>query len=163
MRFLSNLLTGGASNLIDSVGKVVDNLVTSKGEKMQLDNEMRKAEQAYTLDMAKLGLAEKKAELEDVSNARTTAATIQTSTNATNLSKNTGPYLALGTVGLTFILFFAVLFLNKQLVASNTKDVVIYILGALSSIIAQVFSFYFGSSQGSHDKQGMLNALSSNR
>jgi len=72
------------------------------------------------------------------------------------------PYLALGTIFLILSLMFVLVF-TPSVIKPGSKDVVIYILGALSSIIAQVFSFYFGSSQGSHDKQGMLNALSSNR
>lgn len=163
MSILSNLFAGGAGKLADGIGNILDKVITTDKERMSLDNEMRKAEQQFQLENRKLDLQEREAELADAKSARDTASVIQTSANATLLSKNTGPYLALGTVALTFILFFAVLFLNKQLVASNTKDVVIYILGVLSAVVTQIFSFYFGSSQGSHDKQGMLNALNSKK
>lgn len=160
MSFLSNIFSSGAGSIIDSVANVLDKVITTKGETKQLDNEMRKAEQAYNLEMAKLGLDERKAELEDVSSARSTAATIQTSANATRLSKNTGPYLALGTVALTFILFFVMLILHPD---QSTKEVILYILGVLSAIVTQIFAFYFGSSQGSHDKQGFINALNAKK
>jgi len=35
---------------------------------------------------------------------------------------------------------------------AEVKDVVLYVLGVLSAILTQVFSFYFGSFQGSSDK-----------
>lgn len=158
MSFLSSIFSSSAGNIIDSVGNVLDKVITTKGETKQLENEMRKAEQAYVLEMAKLGIEERKAELEDISSARTTAATIQTSATATLLSKNTGPFLALGTTCLTFILFLVIIFLHPD---HDTKDIILYILGALTASLTQIYSFYFGSSQGSHDKQVAINSLHS--
>jgi len=156
MNFLSRFLSSGAGNIIDSVGNVLDKVITTKGETKQLENEMRKAEQAYIIEMSKLGIEERKAELEDIASARTAAATIQTSAAATLLSKNTGPYLALGTVCLTFLLFLIMIFLHPN---RDTKEVILYILGVLSASVTQIFSFYFGSSQSSHDKQVAINDL----
>jgi hypothetical protein len=151
MSFLSNLFAGGASNIISSVGSVVDNLVTTKGEKMSLDNEIRKAQMQYEVDMKKLSIEEQTLNLSDTKDARAMASAVQTSANASRLSKNIGPYLALGTTLLTFALFFALIF--GYVGKGDTKDIVLYILGVLSAIVTQVFSFYFGSSQGSRDKQ----------
>ena len=64
--------------------------------------------------------------------------------------------LALGTTAMAFLLFYFVVFRNKTLINNDTKDVVIYILGVLSAIITQIFSFYFGSSQGSSEKSKMM-------
>jgi len=67
--------------------------------------------------------------------------------------------LALGTTAMAFLLFYFVVFRNKTLINNDTKDVVIYILGVLSAIITQIFSFYFGSSQGSSDKSKMMEGM----
>ena len=75
--------------------------------------------------------------------------------------------LAFATVGFTLFLFYKVLFPGggpDPLIAAgdkaefcqavvdkllnDNKEVMMYILGALSAIIAQIFSFYFGSSEG---------------
>ena len=42
MSILTNLLSGGAAKLVSSVGGVIDNLHTSKEEKLELENNMRK-------------------------------------------------------------------------------------------------------------------------
>jgi hypothetical protein len=42
MGILTSLLSGGAGDLVKSVGGVVDDLVTSKEEKLQLKNELEK-------------------------------------------------------------------------------------------------------------------------
>jgi hypothetical protein len=106
MGFLQNLFSGGAGTLVDSVGKVLDNVVTTREEKMQLDNELRKSEQQFQLDMKKLSNEERQMILNDVSSARQREMAVQTSEQATRLAKNISPYLALGTTFLTLSLFF---------------------------------------------------------
>ena len=157
MSFISNLFSGGVGQVVDSIGKVIDNVVTTKEEKQQLENEIRKAEMQYNLESRKIDLEEKQAVLKDVDSARIMASNIQTSANATNLSKNVAAYLALGTVFLTFVLFFVWAFAE---VTQSQKEIVLYILGVLSAIDTQIFSFYFGSSQGSKDKQATLDSNS---
>ena len=115
------------------------------------------AEMQYNIESRKIDLEEKQAVLQDVNSARVMASNIQTSANATNLSKNVAAYLALGTVFLTFVLFFVWAFAE---VTQSQKEIVLYILGVLSAIDTQIFSFYFGSSQGSKDKQATLDSNS---
>lgn len=160
MSILTNLFSGGAGKLADGIGNILDKVITTNKERMSLDNEMKKAEQQYLLENRKLDVQERQLEVDDTKSARDTASAIQTSANSTLLSKNTGPYLALGTVALTFILFFVMLFMHPD---QGTKEVILYILGVLSAIVTQIFSFYFGSSQGSHAKQDVLNQLNAKR
>lgn len=54
----------------------------------------------------------------------------------------------------TFLFFFALLF--KGAVEGISRDIVLFILGALSSNMTQVISFYFGSSKGSEEKTKAL-------
>ena len=110
MGFLQSIFSSGASNIVSAVGGVVDNIVTTKEEKMQLENEIKKAEMQYQIEMRKLNLEETGQVFADVKDARAMASTVQTSANSTKLSKNVGPYLALGTTLLTFALFFALIF-----------------------------------------------------
>jgi len=158
MSILTKIFSKGASTLVDSVGKVLDNVITTKEEKQQLDNELVKAEMQYNIEMRKLSLDEQQAILGDMSNARSREVEIAKSENATKLSKNTLPLMALGTILLSFILFYVLIF-SPTLIPAGSKDIVIYILGVLSGILAQVYSYYFGSSAGSADKQRQLNSL----
>lgn len=156
MSFITDLFSGGTSTLVNSVGNVLDKVITTKGETMQLDNEMKKAEHQFQTDMAKLSLEEKQLVYTDIASARNMATSIQTSPTASKLSRNTSPVLALGTTVLTFGLFYILLFQKQMIIQNDSKDVIIYVLGVLSAILTQVFSFYFGSSQGSSDKNKMI-------
>lgn len=163
MSFITNLFSGGAGKLVEAVGGVIDNVTTSKEEKMQLENELKKAEMEHTLEMEKLSVAEKKMMLDDVDSARKREAHVQTSEHATKLSKNVSPVIALGTVMLTFFLFYVLIFKDDLLVDKDQhkKDILMYVLGVLSAILTQVYSFYFGSSQGSRAKSDTIREMQS--
>ena len=162
MGFISKLFSGGASTLVDSVGKTLDNLITTKGEKMTLDNEMKKAEQQFELEMQKLSLQEqslildeKKAYLADTDSARQMGIAVQTSANAGWLAKNIAPVLAIVTTFLTILLFYIIVF-DGDTVTDDNREIIFYILGALSAIVTQIFGYYFGSSTGSKSKEDAL-------
>ena len=150
MSFISDLfsgsVSGGIKGVVDSISGAVGQFVTTDKERLQLEQEMRKAERQYQLD-------DKKASLADIGSARQMQSEVQVSANASRLGKNTASYLALGTVLLTFALFFILAFTDP---AQGRKEIILYILGVLSGITAQIFSFYFGSSQGSKDKQAVI-------
>ncbi len=80
------------------------------------------------------------------------------SSDAPAINKLVTPILALGVVGLSFLLFSILIFVE---VKPEAKDILIYILGVLSAAVTQILSYYFGSSQGSKDKseEAKLKAL----
>lgn len=156
MDILKNLLSGGAANLVSSVGKALDDVITSKEEKLHYDLELKKAEMQYTTDVKKLAVEEKKLVLADVGSARQMATAVQTSTAAPWLVKNISPLLAVLTTLITFVLFYLIIFRDDTKAIKENKEIVLYILGALSAIVTQIFSFYFGSSTGSSTKNDML-------
>lgn len=151
MGFIQDLFSGGASTLVDSVGKVLDNVVTTKEEKMQLENEIRKSEIQFQLEMKKLSNEEQRMIMDDMNSARNREVQIQTSENASKLAKSVSPILAFGTTLLT-MLFFYILVFKPNSISADSKEIVLYILGVLSAILTQVYSYYFGSSAGSADK-----------
>lgn len=158
MSFLTELFSGGASTLVDSVGKVLDNVITTKEEKGQLDNEIRKSEMQFQLEMAKLSNEERRMVLDDMSSARNRETAIQTSENATNLSKNIMPYIALGTITITLSLFYVLIF-SPDVIKSDSKEIILYILGVLSAVLTQIYSYYFGSSASSASKQKTIEGM----
>jgi hypothetical protein len=81
------------------------------------------------MEMAQKGqLAELEANVKEMQSARDREVQIATSEFAPMLSKIVTPVLALGTVGLTFILFGVIIFVD---VDTDSKDILIYVLGAL--------------------------------
>jgi hypothetical protein len=59
---------------------------------------------------------------------------------------------------MTFFLFGVVMFDNAP-VDPSRKDILIYVLGVLSTVATQVISYYFGSSAGSKAKDDMLKGV----
>lgn len=92
----------------------------------------------------------------DVANARKRESDIASSEVAPLVNKIVAPVLALGITGLSFVLFAVLIFVDVE---TNSKDILIYILGVLSAAVTQIMSYYFGSSMGSKEKSDELNHL----
>jgi hypothetical protein len=101
------------------------------------------------MKLREIDLKEIEAHAKDRDSARNRETAIATSDKAPMLNKVVTPVLALGVVGLSFILFAILIFVD---VKPEAKDILIYILGVLSAAVTQILSYYFGSSQGSKDK-----------
>lgn len=135
--------------------------ILSIGEKV-LDKVMpdpnAKAEaQAKLMEMAQRGeLAQLESHVKEMQSARDREIQIATSSAAPMISKIVTPVLALGTVGLTFILFGVIIFVD---VDADSKDILIYVLGALTSAVTMVLGYYFGSSAGSKEKSQQLDEI----
>jgi hypothetical protein len=135
--------------------------ILSIGEKVLdkvMPNPQAKAEaQAKLMEMAQQGeLAQLEAQVKEMQSARDREVQIATSASAPMLNKIVTPILALGTVGLTFILFGVIIFVD---VDTESKDILIYVLGALTSAVTMVLGYYFGSSAGSKEKSAQLDDI----
>ena len=135
--------------------------ILSIGEKVLdkvMPNPQAKAEaQAKLMEMAQQGeLAQLEAQVKEMQSARDREVQIATSASAPMLNKIVTPILALGTVGLTFILFGVIIFVD---VDTDSKDILIYVLGALTSAVTMVLGYYFGSSAGSKEKSAQLDDI----
>jgi hypothetical protein len=114
-------------------------------DKVLPDPEAKAKAQASLMEMAQRGeLAQLEAQVKEMQSARDREVQIATSEFAPMLSKIVTPLLALGTVGLTFILFGVIIFVD---VDADSKDILIYVLGALTSAVTMVLGYYFGSSR----------------
>ena len=126
-------------------------------DKVMPDPNARAEAQAKLMEMAQKGqLAELEAMTKEMDSARNREMQIATSEFAPMLNKIVTPVLALGTVGLTFILYAVIIFVD---VDTESKDILIYVLGALTSAVTMVLGYYFGSSMGSKEKDGKIREL----
>ena len=126
-------------------------------DKVLPDPEAKAKAQASLMEMAQKGqLAELEANVKEMQSARDREVQIATSASAPTLNKIVTPVLALGTVGLTFILFGVIIFVD---VDADSKDILIYVLGALTSAVTMVLGYYFGSSAGSKEKSAQLDEI----
>jgi hypothetical protein len=107
-------------------------------DKVIPDPEAKAKAQATLMEMAQRGeLAQLEAQVQEMQSARDREVQIATSEFAPMLSKIVTPILALGTVGLTFILFGVIIFVD---VDTDSKDILIYVLGALTSAVTMVLA-----------------------
>ena len=155
---IKNFFSGGAGNLVKSVGDAIDQVVTSDQERLELENESQRAEMTHKQEMRALDVRETELYLKDTDSARDSQARVQESENASWLAKNIQPIIALILIILTFSMFGRALFGG---VAANSQEstITMMILGALSSIVTQIVSYFFGSSRDSGEnarKQSFL-------
>lgn len=155
MSIVSGLIDKGLPKVADAVlEKGVDYVQDKMGVKLKPEGELTDDDVKDLRERA-MQHEEFMAEIDakDRDSARNREIEIATSDKAPYINKVVTPYLALGVVGLSFILFAILIFVD---VKPDAKDILIYILGVLSAAVTQILSYYFGSSQGSKDKEAKL-------
>ena len=151
MGIVNNMNSGDADKVTNAIDNIVDNAASASEDKLTLESELQKAERQYELEKARINIEEEKVALEDRTRATNREVFMQSSPNATKLGKNISAYLAIAATLLCFCLFYIVV-INPKLCENADKQVLTYILGVLSALLSQVYSYYFGSSAGSSRK-----------
>jgi hypothetical protein len=136
---------------IEFAGKVVDRIWPDATEKQKAEAAQAVAELAHQENIFSK-------EVEDRASARQRESDVASSEVAPKINKVVTPVLALGTVAIALFLFGVVLF-QTGLIDASRKDLAIYILGALTTAVTQILSYYFGSSSGSTQKTSALEQL----
>ena len=153
--FLNKIFSGGAGQVVESVANVVDKFVQTKEEKDAANLELQKVLNSHLEVMEQEATKQLEVYQKEMDSARNREIQIATAEKAPLLNKIITPILALSVIALTFVLFYILMF--KQVGAE--KDIIIYVLGVLSAVCTQVVSYYFGSSQGSAQKQTQIDKL----
>jgi len=149
------IFSGGAGDLIDKVAGAVDRFVQTKEEKAEAQIELQKVINSHLEVMEQEATKQMEIQQKEMDSARNREIQIAVADKAPLINKIVTPILALSVIALTFALFYILMF--KQV--GTEKDIIIYVLGVLSAVCTQVVSFYFGSSQGSENKQQQLEKL----
>jgi hypothetical protein len=157
---IGKVVGGSASSIVDSVGKVVDDLNLSAEEKAQLNQKLTEELNRHTEAIERLSVERLQAELGDTSNARNTNAQIQESEKASWIAKNLPYYLdaimvVAFFVGLLMIMYKAVPETNKELFYTG--------FGLLGGFVSTVMNFHRGSSSGSKASADTLRHLAKNK
>ena len=139
------------SAAIDFGSKIVDRIWPDATEKQKAEANLIIAELAHTETIFTK-------EVEDRVSARQREADIAASENAPFINKVITPVLAIGTILLSFLLFYIVAFDTSVFTIAN-KDIIIYILGVLSAIDTQIIGYYFGSSSQSVEKTRTIESM----
>jgi hypothetical protein len=151
--FIKNLVSGGAGELIDKVSSSVDKFVQTKDEKDKLNLEIKKLIMEHE-EKTEAELTKRfEATMKDMADARSREVQIATSEKAPLLNKIVTPILAFAIVALCFVMWYILVFVD---ISKDKEMLVSGIVGSLTTIVMQVLSYYFGSSQSSQRKQDML-------
>ena len=129
--------------------KLVERLIPDPAARAKAMQELQRMEEEGELKRLE-------AEYADKDSARKREMAISTSEHSPWLNKIITSLLALGIVGLAFALFAVILFLE---VTPANKDILIFLLGNLTTLVGLVCSYYFGSSVGSKDKTEEIKGL----
>ena len=148
-------ITAGIDLVKDVGGKLVDHFFPDPEQRAKAEMELAKLAQDGKIQEWVQENERFKAEVADRQSARERESSIATSDAAPMVNKVVTPILALGTVGIAMFLFGVVLF-QTGLIDASRKDLAIYILGALTTAVTQILSYYFGSSDGSAKKNTLL-------
>jgi hypothetical protein len=151
-------ITAGIDLVKEVGGKLIDHWFPDPNQAAKAKMELLQMEQDGHLKELVASNERFTQEVTDRQSARERESSIATSDAAPLVNKVITPILAVGVVVLTFLLFGVVLF-GDNAIDPNRKDLVIYILGALSSICGMVISYYFGSSSGSVQKTEAMESL----
>lgn len=155
---VSGVIEAGVNLVSNTVGKLIDHWFPDPNQAAKAKMELLQMEQDGRLKEMVQNNERFSQEVADRQSARQREAQIATSDAAPFINKIITPVLAGGVVVLTFLLFGVVLF-GSGAIDAGRKDLVIYILGALSSICGMVISYYFGSSSGSVQKTEAMEQL----
>lgn len=144
MSFLSNLLTGGAGELIKSVGEVAGQFITTDKER-----------DAAKLEQDKLGLQEVQAYLGDTQDARHMQIAALQQDDV--FSKRFVYFFATAWSAFAMIYLIIVTFVN---IPDKNLRMVDTILGfLLGTAVASIFNFFLGTNAQSRNKDQTISAL----
>lgn len=146
MSWLS-FLTGGAGNLVDSIGNAIDKNITSDEERLKLRNELVKAQQDFTLkamefDKEQAAITEKDRESARIREVELAKAGKQNYTMSS--------LVILSLLGMGWVTWFI---FTKDI---RERDITMMIVGFLIAIVKDIYGYYFGSSRGSAAKDEIL-------
>lgn len=144
MNILTKIFGSGAKDVIESIGGVLDNVITNKEELAQAKLEAAKEINRHLESMQEQMVKLQELEVRDRETARTREAEIV---------KATGHFdwmmwgLAAAGIGM---LFYALYQLVNAEIAN--KELFTHFVGIIEGVVVSIYSYYFGSSLGSRIK-----------
>jgi len=153
MGFLDGLFSGAASGLVETVGKAIDNIVTSDEERLKIQETLKKIALQHEKDMAALAVEKERLLFADIDSARDNQSRVQETEHASWLSKNIQPMLAFIFPILTICLFYMAL-AGKFPINEHTVPIIMFILGHLSADVGQIIGYFFGASTDANNLKG---------
>lgn len=143
---IKSLFEGGAAKLVDSVGKVLDNVITTKDEleaaKLKANEEINRHLETLQKEADEM----EKAYLADTQSARSREMEVVKSTGHFDYAMWVLAAIAISLLG--YLLWT----LTNSTVPQENREMLAEMKGTIEMIVVGIFSYYFGSSVGSRIK-----------
>lgn len=152
---LKGLFAGKGSEITANVMNGLDNLFTSKEEKLQKQIEIEALVNAHIEKMAELAQSETEAYLKDMESARNMQ--IEALKQADNFSKRFIYYFTIGLTFLTLLYDFCFFFIQYP---ERNHDIINMTAGVLNTgCLVSIINFFYGSSKSSEKKQEAIESM----
>lgn len=157
---LKNLISGGTTELVKSIGATVDSIFTNKEEKAAAQAALDKIANDHIESMTQKANDIEMAYLADTQDARSANAQIQASDKASWLAKNIGYCIDIFLILVFSAMLVIIIF---KVIPVDNKELFYTSFGLLGSYVGQSISFHRGTSAGSHAKQKSLDSVIKSR
>lgn len=154
---LTKILGSLSGNLIESVGKIIDNTTLSKEEKASITEQTVEEVNRHLEAIDTIELEMFKTTVNDTKSARQREVSVA-NTNTGWLSKNIGSLLAI--IATVIFSTIIILVLTKSVKANET--VTSSIITGMFAIEMVILQYYYGSSRGSSKQQESMDKMVSN-
>ncbi len=162
MSIITDLIGGGIKGIGEAAKGVIDSINAPKEEKVKAEAAFKELMVKHEENMIAQANDLEKAYLQDVQDSRGANAKIQDSANSSWMAKNIAYLIDIFVTiiwgGLTAYLIIIMLNLVKK-DATVDYTAVTAVWGAVTGVFTQILSFHRGSSQGSQDKQKLLDKM----
>ena len=159
---MAPLLAALIPSLVSAGEKLIDRVIPDPEKAAAAKLELAKLQEQGELQRMLNETETLKAYMADTASAREREMAIATSDKAPTINKVIGPYLAISILGGAMILFLCMIFGVDETFGTGQKEIMLYILGVLSSMCTQVVSYFFGSSRGDAAKDQHIRELMKN-
>lgn len=149
MSWLS-FLTGGASELVDSIGNAIDKNITSDEERGKLRNELVKLNQDFVTKAYEFEAKQAEITAKDRETARNREVELA---KAGKKNITMGVLVAFVLIGMLLLSWFA---LTQDI---RERDIFLMIIGVAIAKINDIYGYFFGSSHGSALKTDIINKM----
>lgn len=139
-------------NLLKDVGKIIDNVVTTREEKEKLNIELQRIISLHLERTEELAIEQYKAEAEDRDSARKREVEIAKS-GRYDLMMILSGLVGLGAFG------FAIYAITYRKILPENRDLFNHLIGMVEGVALTIFAYYFGTSRSSREKDKTLSEV----
>ncbi len=146
-----NFIKQASEGLLGGIGNIISKFKGDPTKLAELEAELKKLALGHEEKMQELAQREVEANYKDKDSARSREVSLRNTIGV--YTQNIAAMVVIGSlVSLSFIAFFTKIEIPN-------RDIAMMLIGALITIVVNIFGYWFGSSQGSANKEAQLSEV----